>query len=379
MNLVRTPNNSPGNLLPPLGRSELALWLIATLVIAFGGCNSDSPARSNTSSPPAIARVEVVPVVSRNMSILDRLPAELEAWQQVAIYPKVQGFIEEVPVDRGSIVRKGQLLARLSAPELLAQTAQAEATTAGDQATYRRLVKASETPGATSKNQVELAEQAYLADSERVRSLKTLAGYLTITAPFDGIISERNVHPGALVGPPSEPLASAVPLLRLQEVSHLRLVVPVPQADADAVDDGAQVRFEVSAWPGRYFTAIVRRVSHSIDPATRTMPVEADYYQRQYLLDPGMFVEVLWPVVERTKSLFVPSSAIVQTATRTFVDVVKQGRIRQITVQLGRTMGDSLQVFGKVHEGDQVLANGSQDITDGEQVTAVPVRVHPPG
>jgi len=355
----------------PLSRTERALWLMVTLMIAVGGCNSNSHARSNTSSPPAIPRVEVVPVVSRNLSIIDRLPAELTPWQQVAIYPKVQGFVQEIPVDRGSIVRKGQLLARLSAPELLAQTAQAQATMAGDEATYRRLVKASETPGATSKNQVELAEQAYLADSERVRSIKALASYLTITAPFDGIITERNVHPGALVGPPSEPLATAVPLLRLQQVSHLRLVVPVPQADADAVDEGAQVKFQVRAWPGRYFTAIVSRISHSVDPATRTMPVEADYYQQQSLLDPGMFVEVLWPVRESIPSLFVPSSALVQTATRTFVDLVEQGRIKQIAVQPIHTMGELLQVFGDLHAGDQVLLKGSQDMTDGEQVTAV--------
>jgi len=375
--LARTLANFFGKLIPPLSSSERVLCLIVTMFIAVGGCNSDE-ARSNTASPPAIPQVEVVSVVSRNLSILDRLPAELAAWQQVAIYPKVQGFIEEIPVDRGSIVRKGQLLVRLSAPELLAQTAQAQATMAGDEATYRRLVKASQTPGATSTNQVELADQAYLADGERVRSLKAVASYLTITAPFDGIITERNVHPGALVGPPSEPLATAVPLLRLQQVAHLRLVVPVPQADADAVDEGAQVRFQVRAWPGRYFTATVSRISHSVDPATRTMPVEADYYQHQSLLDPGMFVEVLWPVRESNPSLFVPSSAIVQTPTRTFVDRVEQGRIKQVAVQPVRTMGELLQVFGALHAGDQVLLKGSQDLSDGEQVTAVHTKVETP-
>lgn len=366
--------NLSGRLMAPYRRG----WIVIALAIAVGGCNSDSRARANLTSPPPIPQVEVVPVLSRNLSVVDRLPAELTPWLQVAIYPKVRGFVQEIPVDRGSIVRRGQLLVRLSAPEAPARMAQAEATMAGDEATYRRLVKASETPGATAKNQVELARQTYLADSERVRSFKTLAGYLTIRAPFDGVITERNAHPGALVGPPGGPLASA-PMLRLEQVSHLRLVVPVPQADADAVDEGAQVRFQVSAWPGRYFTAIVSRVSHSIDPATRTMPVEADYYQRQYQLDPGMFVEVLWPVVERAPSLFVPSDAIVQMANRTFVDVVSQGRIRQIAVQPGRAMGNSLQVFGDLHPGDQVLPKGSQEMTDGEPVTAIPVKSRTPG
>jgi hypothetical protein len=108
------------------------------------------------------------------------------------------------------------------------------------------------------------------------------------------------------------------------------------------------------------------------------MPVEADYYQQQSLLDPGMFVEVLWPVRESAPSLFVPSSAIVQTATRTFVDLVEQGHIKQITVQPVRAMGDLLQVFGDLHPGDQVLLKGAQEITDGEQVTAVPAKVQAP-
>jgi hypothetical protein len=92
-----------------------------------------------------------------------------------------------------------------------------------------------------------------------------------------------------------------------------------------------------------------------------------------------MFVEVLWPVREGTPSLFVPSSAIVQTATRTFVDLVEQGRIKQIAVQPGRTMGDLLQVFGDLRAGDQALAKGSQDMSDGEQVTVVPLKVQAPG
>lgn len=272
---------------PPIGSGiARAPWIPLLLVAIIAGCDSVPSGSKAPGNPPTAPQVEVVPAVSRKLSTVDRLPAELMPWEQVAIYPKVQGYIEEIPVDRGSLVHRGQLLVRLSAPELLAQTAQAEATMAGDEATYRRLVNASQIPGATSENEVELAKQAYKADLDRVRQLKTLAGYLEITASFDGIISERNVHPGALVGPPSEPLTAAVPLLRLKQISHLRLVVPVPQADADAVAAGGKVQFEVNAWPGISFTAAISRISHSVDPATRTMPVEADYYQAQDVLDP---------------------------------------------------------------------------------------------
>ncbi len=370
-----TSNNNPIQcaLHRPIGFGvALLAWLALSLTAIIVGCKSaPTPDVQSTAAAPEVSQVEVVAAVSHNLSTTDRLPAELIPWEQVAIYPKVQGYVEEIPVDRGSIVHLGQLLVRLSAPELLAQTAQAEATMAGDEATYRRLVKASETPGATSPNEVELARQAYKADRDRVRQLKSLAGYLEITAPFNGIISERNVHPGALVGPPGEPLVTTVPLLRLQQISHLRLVVPVPQADADAVAIGASVRFQVSAWPGRSFTATISRISHSVDPATRTMPVEADYYQQQYVLDPGMFVEVLWPVREASPSLFVPASAIIQAAGRVFVDIVERGIVRQIPVSIGRTMGDSVQVFGDLSVRDQVVARPSENLANGESVRAV--------
>jgi membrane fusion protein, multidrug efflux system len=310
----------------------------------------------------------VVQVISRKLSATERIPAELMPWQAVAIYPKVQGFVERVHVDRGSTVHEGEILLQLSAAELLAQSAQAEATMVADQATWQRLLKASKTPGAVSANELELSQQAYKSDQERVRSLKTLAGYLTVRAPFSGIITERNVHPGALVGPPSEPLSTAVPMLRLEQIDHLRLVVPVPQADVDLISKGGTVRFTVAAVPGRYFTGTISRISHALDPATRTMPVEADVYQKQYLLDPGMFVEVWWPVSGAQASSFVPLSSIIRTPARTFVDVVEDGRVKQVDVRPGRAMGDLVEVFGELEPGEWVIAKGSADIANGARV-----------
>jgi membrane fusion protein, multidrug efflux system len=334
--------------------------LVLGPALAFARNQSDSTATS-------VPAVDVVRVISQQLSEIDRLPAELRPWQVVAIYPKVQGFVERINVDRGSIIREGQILVQLSAPELLAQTAQAEATLVGDQATYRRLLNASHTPGAVSPNELELAEQAYKSDQARVRSLETLAGYLIIRAPFSGVITERYVHPGALVGPPSEPLAAAVPMLRLQQIDHLRLVVPVPQADADLIPQGGTVKFTVSAFPGRYFSGTISRISHAVDPATRTMPVEADVYQKQYLLDPGMFVEALWPVQSATSSLFVPSSAI-GGGTNPFVDRVSNGQVQRISVARGRAIGQFVQVFGRLAAGDLIMAEPSANITDGESV-----------
>jgi membrane fusion protein, multidrug efflux system len=340
--------------------------LLLALVVA--GCNSAAPANDNRQSVDPVPQVDVVQVVSQKLEATERLPAELAPWEQVAIYPKVQGFVVEIPVDRGSVVRRGQLLVRLSAPELGAQTAQARATLSGDKATFERLRVASRTPGAVSTNELELAQALFKADRAKVNSLETLASYLVVVAPFDGIITERNVHPGALVGPPSEPLQSAVPMLRIEQVSHLRLTVPVPEADVGSIAEGTKIKFQVRAWPGRDFAGTISRVSHWVDTKTRTMAVEADVDQSHSALDPGMFVEVVWPLRRDSPSLFVPASAVVDTAEATFVECVRQDKVERVPVRRGSTMGSLVEVIGSLNAGDSVVVRGSEDLADGTRV-----------
>lgn len=344
--------------------------VVLFFAVVLIACNRSTSVNDSRQTADQIPEVDVVRVASQKLQTTERLPAELAPWEVVAIFPKVQGFVEEIPVDRGSVVHRGQLLVRLSAPELVAQTAQAEAKMIGDQATYERLRVASHTPGAVSENELELAQALFKADQQRVSSLKTLASYLVVAAPFDGIITERNVHPGALVGPPSEPLQTAVPMLRIEQISHLRLTVPVPQADAAAIAEGSAAKFEVSAWPGRDFTGTISRISHWVDPKTRTMAVEADVYQTELILDPGMFVEVMWPVHRENPSLFAPASAVVDTAEASFVERVRSGRIQRVPVQRGAAMGNMVEVFGALKPGDELVAQGSVDLPDGATVAA---------
>jgi membrane fusion protein (multidrug efflux system) len=346
--------------------------LLLALVVA--GCNSAAPANDSRQSADPVPQVDVVQVVSQELESTERLPAELAPWEQVAMYPKVQGFVEEIPVDRGAVVRRGQLLVRLSAPELGAQTAQARATLSGDKATFERLRVASRTPGAVSTNELGLAQALFKADQAKVNSLETLTSYLVVVAPFDGIITERNVHPGALVGPPSEPLQSAVPMLRIEQVSRLRLTVPVPEADVGTIAEGTTVKFQVNAWPGRDFAGTISRVSHWVDTKTRTMAVEADVEQSQSALDPGMFVEVVWPLRRDYPSLFVPASAVVDTAEATFVECVRQGKVERVPVRRGSTMANLIEVFGSLNAGDSVVVRGSEDLANGTHVLPRPSR-----
>src|SRR5262249_7901283 len=163
----------------------------------------------------------------------------------------------------------------------------------------------------------------------RVDSLRALEGYLYVRAPFDGVVTERGVHPGALVGPGT----NAAPLLRVAKIDHLRVTVAVPEADAGAVVIGADTAFTGSTYPGHEFAAKVARIAHEIDPKTRTMAVELDYDNTGATpLVPGAYAEVAWPVHRDAPSLFVPPSAIATTTEKTFVDRVHDGKIEQVTV-----------------------------------------------
>jgi len=323
------------------------------------------PAPAGSAGPQT---VEVVTVVAKPLDATLKLPAELAPDESVAIYPRVSGFLDEITVDRGSKVKKGQLLARLSAPELAAQRAEAEAKVAAAKSTFDRLKTASATPGAVAGHDLEVAEAAYKAEQSRLDALRALESYLTVRAPFDGVVTTRNVHPGALVGPPTGP--NVPPMLQVEKIDHLRVTVAVPEADAAAVAAGTPASFTVSTFPGQKFTGKVARVAHEIDPKTRTMAVELDFDNTAGKeLVPGAYAEVAWPVHRDAPSLFVPPSAIATTTERTFVDRVRDGKIEQVTVARGAQMGDLVEVFGELAAGDQVLKRGSEVLAPGSVVT----------
>jgi RND family efflux transporter MFP subunit len=304
----------------------------------------------------------VVPVVSQKLVKPMRLSGELIARRDVALYARVQGFVEKIEVDRGSVVKQGQALVQLVAPELEAQRHEAEAKLASDLATYKRLKEASATPGVVSGNEVEVSEKVVEADRARVQWWKQNESYLKISAPFDGVITERNVHEGSLVSPSG---AGSTAMLRIQEVATLRLVVAIPEVAAGSVTDGDIVKFSVPAFPGISFSGTVARTARALDLKTRSLPVELDVENRDGRLAPGMFPEVHWLMKRPEPTLFVPPSAIVTTTERTFVVRVSGGKAEWVDVKLGVSTGPLQEVFGGLSAGDTVALRGSDELRAG--------------
>ncbi|MBO0719762.1 MAG: efflux RND transporter periplasmic adaptor subunit [Blastocatellia bacterium] len=337
--------------------------------------------------------VELAHVVSKVTSRTVELPGEFLPFLTVSLHAKIPSYVDRVLVDRGSIVKRGDLLVEMSAPEITAQIAeaqskvqaaeadrlQAEAQLAAAQSTYERTKKAAETPGAIAGNELILAEkqvdaakallnsrqQASRAAEASVQALQDLQSYLKITAPFDGVVTDRMVHPGALVGPGNDDA-----LLIVQQVSRLRLVVPVPEESVSGIIKGAVVQFQVPAWPNRTYSGKIARISHALDQKTRTMKVELDVMNRDGSLAPGMYPTVKLPVQRTRSSLFVPKTSVVTTTERTFVIRSQNGQAEWVDVRKGVSDGDLLEVLGNLKSGDMVVRRATDEIRNGAPIQA---------
>ena len=380
-------------------RNALRIGSIALLLLSAGACGGGNGAPATTASAPAetgARTIDVVRVVEQPLEVELSLPGELTAFQAVAIYPRVTGFVKTVNVDRGSRVRAGDVLATLEAPELIAQRSEAQSKLQAAEAqlavtrsradatrsTFDRLKAASATPGVVAGNEVVIAEktadasqsevtaaqQTVEAARQALNAIRDLEGYLRLTAPFAGVVTERNVHPGALVGPTGG--ATSPPLLRVVDNLRLRVVVPVPEAYTSDIKTGTEIPFAVAAYPGQAFSGTVARIAQAVDVASRTMAVELDVANRDGRLAPGTFCQVRWPVRRPGPSLFVPSTSVGTTTDRSFVVRVRAGKTEWVDVRTGLTSGPLVEVFGELQSGDEVAVRGTDELRPGTEVRA---------
>jgi membrane fusion protein (multidrug efflux system) len=333
------------------------------------------------------AHVEMAKVESRSSARTVPLTAELAPFLQTDVEARSPGYVEKVLVDRGSVVHRGQLLVQLSAPEINSQTsaseanlhqaeaevAQAEAQAAAAESTSAKLQEAAKTRGAVAGNELLQAQKQRdaaqaLVDSrkaavrtaiERLQASQAMESYLRVTAPFDGMITDRFVNPGMLID------GGHTPMLKLQQVAHLRLIVPVPETYTGSVVKGMSAVFHVPARLGRSYTAKVARIPNALDQQSRAMMVELDVFNKDGSLAPGMYPTVDWPVGVGENLLFVPATSVVTTTERTFVIASVNGRAHWIDVRKGPMVGESVSVRGQIAVGQEVVKRASDEIREG--------------
>lgn len=356
-------------------RSYLSIAVIAL----FAACSGNQkPVDLTAQNKQNTNKYPLSEVSEKALSSSARLPGQLVPFNEVNLFPKVNGFVKQLFVDRGSIVKKGQLLVILEAPEMESELqaansryVQAQENAQASKEKYERLKEAAKEPGSISPLDLDNASAKMRADeamtqSERsnVESVKTMASYLHIYAPFDGMIIQRNISPGALVAPGK---TSDQPMLILQDVHKMRLTVDIPEDYVDKVDLKQPVTFTFNAMPGQTETARISRSANSLG-SMQQEAIEIDVLNKNGQLKPGMYAEVKIPMLSGAKSLLVPNTAIVRSTEREYVVSVVNGKAHLVDIKEGLASNDSTEVFGNLKPGDRIVTTANDEIKEGSQV-----------
>jgi len=353
--------------------------LVLAAASLFAACSGNQkPVDLTQTKEKTTVKNQFGTVTEQQLSSSARLPGQLIPFNEVNLFPKVNGFVKQLFVDRGSIVHKGELLAVLEAPEMESQLQaansryiQAQENAEASKEKYNRLKEAAKEPGSVSPLDLDNASSKMKADqamaqSERsnVDAVKTIQGYLRIYAPFDGMIIQRNVSPGALVSPGK---ATDQPMLIIQDINKMRLTVSIPEDYVDKVDLSRPVKFTFNAMPGESYTGKISRSANSLG-SMQQEAIEIDVVNRGGKLKPGMYAEVNIPMRSGAKSLMVPNAAIIRSTEHEYVIAVRDGKAALIDVKEGLAGKEATEVFGDLKVGDKVLLHGSDEIKQGDEI-----------
>jgi RND family efflux transporter MFP subunit len=326
-------------------------------------------------------------------------PATTDAFAQANIYARASGYISKREVDIGSHVKAGQLLVEITAPELDHQIAQAEATLTQMQAALQQ-AQANRDLGQVTWNRdsvlvqkgwttqeqgdtdrlnlkaqeaaVNVAEANIKAQTAQVAVLHQQKDYQSVVAPFDGVITQRNVDIGSLV---QADATSGTFLFTLMQSDKLRIQLYVPQDEVFGLGPGVDAIIRVPELPGQDFPGKVTRIADALQPGTRTLLTEIDVPNPDNALSPGLYCTVELKIPRKTPSLILPSEAIIFNAKGLSVAVVQDGIARLRNVNVVRDFGTRIEVNSGVKEGDQVILTPPVDLADGQKVH---VRPKPP-
>lgn len=351
--------------------NRLALLFV---IVALAACTD-----KKNQTPPTTSADSVQVFILKKESVTKTLslPAELVAWERAELFAKVEGYVRELKVNIGSRVNKNDVLIIIDAPEVTANYVKATADLLGAQSrynnsldTYKRMMSAAKEKGAVSDSELERVRNQMLTDSAAHEASKSAANayaqlknYLTIRAAFDGIITQRNVDAGTLVG------KNPTPLLVLENLSKLRVRVAVPEIYTSAIPVSTSINFTVDAQPSKKYSAALARKSNQIDSKTRTELWEFEATNTKQELKSGMYGNVSFNLQRSESSFVVPYSAVVTNLEKSFVIRVSEGKTEWIDVRSGISMSDKVEIFGDLLEGDQLVLKANDELKNGTSIT----------
>jgi RND family efflux transporter MFP subunit len=390
---------------PPESRSGSPATVVVALLalaglggfVVYRGLHRNEAFQAAATEDPQVPSVRVVAVKRSNPENSLTLPGTALADQQTPLYARINGYLKSFAFDIGDRVKKGQLVAEIDSPEVDQQLRQAVATLGVAKASLlqaqanqelarvaserwaglvkERAVSQQEADEkrlalAAREADVESAKATIKAQEANVKRLEELQSFKQILAPFDGVITARNVEIGMLVSEGSG--AGARELFRMVQLQSLRFHVPVPEGFVPSIKAGLEAALAFDAHPGKTFAGTVSRTSNAVDPASRTMLVEVRVPNPDGVLLPGMYAQVTFRLQLASVPLLMPSNALLVRPEGTLAAVVgKDKTVQYRKIQVGRDFGTRIEVLSGLVENDQVMVNPTTMIRGGEKVEPV--------
>jgi RND family efflux transporter MFP subunit len=386
---IRADVHNQPERVPPPERSALRSILLVLMVAGAGlGCaiffGIASRARASTALAHetlemSIPTVSVVQPRVTGAAEEVAVPGNMQPFVDTPIWARATGYLKAWYSDIGAHVRQGQLLAEIEAPEVDQQLQQARAELSTSQAnlklsqiTAERYMNLFRTDS-VAKQDVDNAVQDAAAKTATVTSaqanvarLEQMVGYEKVYAPFDGIVTARNIDVGALVDAGAN--STGKELFHLASTATLRTYVSVPEIYSRAAKPGVSAYLTLSEFPGRRFHGVVIRNANSIDPASRTLLVEVDVKNPTGELLPGSYVSVHLKLPSKVRAVTVPSNTLLFRSEGLRVGVVRNERAVLVPVVLGRDFGNDVEIISGLQPGDSVIVNPSDSLISGARV-----------
>jgi multidrug efflux system membrane fusion protein len=356
------------------------LILIVAGIITFINRKSDTDALAKETDAVAVPTVAVVKPQSEASKDELILPGNLQAFAESPIFARTNGYLVRWTKDIGSKVQKGELLAVIDTPEVDQELSQARAArdqvksalglakiSADRWANLRKSDSVSQQEADQQASNYQQAEANLAAADANVRRLEQLESFKNVYAPFSGVLTRRNVDPGALIN--SGAGVAGKELFDIARVDPLRVFVSVPQAYAPAMKVGTKADITLQELPKQKFAGIIARTADAIDPATRTLNTEVDVPNKDGKLLPGSFGQVHFATGTAVPRITIPVNAMLFRAEGPQVAVVdSDSKVQLRSITIGQDFGARLEILGGIDVNDQIIINPSDSLENGQKV-----------
>jgi multidrug efflux system membrane fusion protein len=390
--IERPPDLPPA----PTGRAKMLVGL-ALMILLVAGVVTFLTRRSETSAlakETDAAAIPTVAVVQPTRETEDNelvLPGNLQAYIESPIFARTNGYLLRWTKDMGSKVEKGELLASIDTPEVDQELSQARAAreqiraalglakiSADRWANLRKSDSVSQQEADQQASGYVQAQANVAAADANVRRLEELESFKNVYAPFSGVLTRRNVDPGALINSGAQ--ANGRELFDIARVDPLRVYVSVPQAYASSMKVGVKATVTLQEFPGQKFSGTIVRTADAIDMSTRTLNTEVDVPNKDGKLLPGSFGQVHFAVANAVERIMVPVNAMLFRAEGPQVAVVgSDDKVQLRSIVIGRDFGTTLEVLGGIEASDHIIINPSDSLEAGQQVRIAEPNQSQPG